>query len=227
MSDFENEIVSEQESVNETSINEQSSEQESVNDESVNSNSVEFVTLKNFPLYEIATTYPHQIRKKSNKRIVSECRKDNEYIYVHLDDGNKHHLNRYKHRLIAEQFIPNPNNYNEIDHRNCIRDDNHLSNLRWCSHSENLKNRASYRGYQYEYVDELPEGAIVVNEYGNNQFEDYYFADNIFFFFNGIKYRKLHINENKKGSKFVYLMNTNNKTVTVCYSKFKRLYDLL
>lgn len=45
------------------------------------------------------------------------------------------------HRLVAEAFIPNPENKATVDHINRIRDDNRLQNLRWASISENSKNR--------------------------------------------------------------------------------------
>jgi len=37
------------------------------------------------------------------------------------------------HRLLAMQFIPNPNNYPVINHKNGIRDDNRLCNIEWVS----------------------------------------------------------------------------------------------
>lgn len=46
----------------------------------------------------------------------------------------------FLHRLLAECFIPNPNGYNEIDHIDGNPQNNDLSNLRWCTHKENLNN---------------------------------------------------------------------------------------
>lgn len=43
-------------------------------------------------------------------------------------------------RLVSENFIPNPYNRNEIDHINTIRNDDRVDNLRWCTHSENIRN---------------------------------------------------------------------------------------
>ena len=45
---------------------------------------------------------------------------------------------RQVHRLVSEAFIPNPNNYPIINHKNEIRDDNRVENLEWCTHAYNL-----------------------------------------------------------------------------------------
>lgn len=43
----------------------------------------------------------------------------------------------YVHRLVAETFIPNPNNLPEIDHIDAVRTNNKISNLRWVTRREN------------------------------------------------------------------------------------------
>ena len=71
---------------------------------------------------------------------------DTEFVpHVHTTDGYRrlriHHKDKNLHRLIAEAFIPNPDNKPLVDHINRDRLDNRVENLRWVTYSENCKNR--------------------------------------------------------------------------------------
>lgn len=41
------------------------------------------------------------------------------------------------HKLIAKVFIPNPNNYQSINHKNGNKQDNRIENLEWCTQAYN------------------------------------------------------------------------------------------
>ena len=55
----------------------------------------------------------------------------------------KHYL---VHRLVAETFIPNPDNKPQVDHiKYEQKDNNDISNLRWVSNLENQYNKSNNR----------------------------------------------------------------------------------
>ena len=190
-------------------------------------NVADFVPLLNFEDdYEILSVYPFSIRRKNNHYKISECINDLGYVQVSLNQATYK-----KHVLIAKQFIPNydPEHKTQVDHINHDKTDYHLSNLRWVTPSENQKNKTSHLGVVYEYVDEIPDDAIVVNKYNSHEFEFYYYSESTdkFYFYNGKQYKILYDNEKKgSGSLYVNMMNTNNKKIKIFYNKFKKLYDI-
>ena len=187
-------------------------------------NVAEFVDLLNHNDYEILNVYPFTIRKKSNHKEIKEYVENTGYIRVSLNNQKYQ-----KHRLIAEQFLPNNDNLPYIDHINHDRTDYHIENLRWVTQSENLRNRTSNKNIEYTFVEDIDEDSIVVTDYGNHHFDEYYYDETVdkFFFWNGCNYRELYVIETKGGAKFVNMKSTENKQIRVFYSKFKKLYGLV
>ena len=72
-------------------------------------------------------SYIGKILKQSNHKgyfLVSLCENS---IYKHI----------YVHTLVAQAFLPNPNNYNEINHKDENKHNNCVWNLEWCDRSYN------------------------------------------------------------------------------------------
>lgn len=53
--------------------------------------------------------------------------------------SRKNQKTYYIHRLIANNFIDNPNNYNEVNHIDGNKANNDVSNLEWCTHKHNMR----------------------------------------------------------------------------------------
>jgi hypothetical protein len=54
--------------------------------------------------------------------------------YQRIRIGNKTYQ---VHRLVAEYFIPNPENKEQINHKNGVKTDNRVCNLEWATNQEN------------------------------------------------------------------------------------------
>ena len=81
------------------------------------------------------------------------------------------------HRLIAINFIPNPNNNPFIDHINRIRTDNRIENLRWVTKCENCqnvtKNKNNTSGYKNICIkiNNKYENWCIEIKYNNNTYQ--------------------------------------------------------
>ena len=65
------------------------------------------------------------------------------------------------HRLIANTFIPNPNNFPHIDHINTIRADNRIENLRWVNRSMNMMNEITHKKRSEYWKEKTKKGENV------------------------------------------------------------------
>ena len=110
---------------------------------------------ENYILYEDGKIY-----NKKRKKFLSPSPNNDGYLRVQLWKKGKE--KKYLvHRLLGLHFIPNPNNYPQIDHIDRNNTNNNLSNLRWATNSMNGKNKGDFKNnklkqkYIYEYDQEV------------------------------------------------------------------------
>lgn len=70
-------------------------------------------------------------------KIISQRIRGKGYYAVTLCK-NKSQKDFYVHRLVAEAFIPNPNNLPQVNHKSEVKMDNFVDNLEWCDNLYNI-----------------------------------------------------------------------------------------
>ncbi len=100
--------------------------------------------------YEISDN--GEIRNKITNKIISGDTNSEGYHRVTLQN-NKHTPNKkrcFVHRLVAEHFIPNPNNLPEVNHKDTNINNNTISNLEWVTKKENERHSRKYGSKEYK-----------------------------------------------------------------------------
>lgn len=95
-------------------------------------------------LYEISDAGSLRIVKSQKiSKLTQQDKKQGGYLVATLIkyvDGRRLARTKRIHRLVAEAFIPNPDNKPCIDHINTDPTDNRVTNLRWVTYLENNRN---------------------------------------------------------------------------------------
>lgn len=89
---------------------------------------------KNFLVDDDLNIYSSRTKKKLKPHIGSDG-----YMQVMMRDETQKSIHERVHVIYAHLFIPNPNNYKYVNHIDSDKTNNKLSNLEWCTNSENVR----------------------------------------------------------------------------------------
>lgn len=110
------------------------------------------------------------------------------YLKVRLYK-DKHQYTFLVHRLVALAFLPNPNNYPQVNHKDENKHNNDISNLEWCT----VKYNANYGTRNERIREKLKQNAILPD---NRIKVNMYTLDGIFVRqFNSLKEAKIFLNK--------------------------------
>jgi hypothetical protein len=90
---------------------------------------------------------------KYKNKILLPCIDKDGYKYITLYSGKGFHKFFRMNRMVAINFIPNPKNLPQVNHKDHIKDNNSVNNLEWCEDYENQRKRSEHReGLTSKYV---------------------------------------------------------------------------
>lgn len=89
--------------------------------------------IEDYPEFEVSNLG----RVRHGDRVLKGHVNHHGYVMVLLGGRNGKH--RPVHRLVAQAFIPNPNNLPQVNHKSEIKDQNNVENLEWCDNLYNSR----------------------------------------------------------------------------------------
>jgi hypothetical protein len=98
-------------------------------------NVIKIVPVKGFESYSVDEK--GNVFNRYGKRLRPELSR-NGYLCVSLSNKSLKHKKFLIHRLVAEAFIPNPENRQQVNHKDQDRTNNKVDNLEWVTPLENL-----------------------------------------------------------------------------------------
>nr|QBK85255.1 MAG: HNH endonuclease [Iridovirus LCIVAC01] len=121
----------------------------------------QWITISENKNYEVSNLA--QIRNEKTKRILKKYIRTDGYEGISLSYTTRGKTYSV-HKLVAQAFIPNPNNFPQVNHKDLNRANNRVSNLEWVTQSMNIKHsvKKGRNTYKRAVWRRDPEGNEVI-----------------------------------------------------------------
>ena len=109
--------------------------------ENLASNREHWASIDGYRNYEVS--WWGRVRNTKTARILKPQTSTPGYLFVRLYKNGKANIH-YIHQLVAREWVSNSGEKRCIDHMDGCKTNNHYENLRWATHTENLRNRCKF-----------------------------------------------------------------------------------
>lgn len=100
----------------------------------------EWRSIEGYPNYQVSNmgrVKSLNYSRTGEEGILKNCKNNRGYLQVFLCKNSKQKC-YLVHRLVAQAFLDNPNNFPEINHKDEDKINNQLTNLEWCDNKYNM-----------------------------------------------------------------------------------------
>ncbi|CAL6056807.1 Conserved_hypothetical protein [Hexamita inflata] len=167
------------------------------------------------------------VQNINSRKILKPTKTEKGYLRIQLSENSiqKKYL---VHILVSRAFLgQKPQEDFQVDHIDRNKLNNHYTNLRYVSRSNNCKNKNSYNNVEAVYQDEIPEHCVEMMFYNDRELENIFIDPKTIdlYFFNGTQYRKQYLFHQGENCYYYNIRDKENNRIKISILILKKLLN--